>query len=280
MSTFEADSNEFFNTRHRNAAKEIANEEVKPRLGRRESEPHSFKINYIHDVLATNFPSDRTFWDLHHYFRIGSEKVDLQFDISFFKDFEFKDQVSSYNEEDHEMRRPTMVINILSRSTFNNDLGINAESCQILGIPVYVAFSDHLPEPEIIKAPFLKVFYKADEGYSMKMLRDWCCTEEDRTIDHTKTIDILPDILQFKFGIMKLKDRYWKKGVRHDLFQLVFIDRKTGEILPTRAEKAERQKLAAEKKAKKAQEQALAAEEKVRKLEKELEKMKDKSNKD
>ena len=31
----------------------------KPRLGRRESEPHSLEVTYIHDVLTTNFPEGR-----------------------------------------------------------------------------------------------------------------------------------------------------------------------------------------------------------------------------
>ena len=32
-----------------------------PRLGRRESEPHSLNVSYIHDVLSVNFPQDRTY---------------------------------------------------------------------------------------------------------------------------------------------------------------------------------------------------------------------------
>ena len=41
------------------------------RLGRRESEPHSFEVTYIFNVLWKNFPESRTFWDLHHYFKWG-----------------------------------------------------------------------------------------------------------------------------------------------------------------------------------------------------------------
>ena len=46
-----------------------------PRLGRRESEPHSFEITRIYDILATNFKDDRTIWDLHHYFEKDGEKL-------------------------------------------------------------------------------------------------------------------------------------------------------------------------------------------------------------
>ena len=61
-----------------------------PRLGRRESEPHSAEITYIHDILTTNFPTGRAVWDLHHYFLgikdpLKGKEIDIQFDVSFFK---------------------------------------------------------------------------------------------------------------------------------------------------------------------------------------------------
>ncbi|MGV9205049.1 MAG: hypothetical protein ACOC44_13640 [Promethearchaeia archaeon] len=61
-----------------------------PRLGRRESEPHSAEVTYIHDVLTSNFPESRTIWDLHHYFigrkgPLKGQKIDIQFEISFFE---------------------------------------------------------------------------------------------------------------------------------------------------------------------------------------------------
>src|SRR5271157_3610046 len=42
-----------------------------PRIGRRESEPHSAEVSYLHDVLEANFEGSRVFWDLHHYFPLG-----------------------------------------------------------------------------------------------------------------------------------------------------------------------------------------------------------------
>ncbi|RMG33581.1 MAG: hypothetical protein D6732_11990 [Methanobacteriota archaeon] len=143
-----------------------------------------------------------------------------------------------------------------------------------MGIPVYVVFNDHLPEPEIVKAHFLKVIYKSKGGYSMKVLREWCCSEEDNTIDLDKTIDI--DILPFRLGIKKLKDKYWRKGKKHDLFQLILIDRKTGKPLKTKAEKAEEERRRAEEERNNAEEERKKAEEKVRKLQEELEKIKNK----
>ncbi len=229
----------FLNTRHRDAALRMENEKTQktaPRLGRRESEPHSHKINYIHDVLSTNFPNDRIFWDLHHYFVLGEVKLDIQFDISYFKNFPLKEQLSSYNELEFDLRRPTMTINILSKSTYTNDIGLTANNCMMLGIPVYVAFSDHLPKPEAVKAPHLEIYYKENNKYSIETLKDYCCVEGDEEIDLEKTIDILPQLIPFKYGIMKLNDKYRRKGKLYDLYQLIFIDRKTGTRLKTKAE--------------------------------------------
>ncbi len=285
----EPELEQYLNTRHRDAALRLMQEE-KPtyRLGRRESEPHSFKINYIHDVLSTNFPEDRTFWDLHHYFTLGQSKLDLQFDISYFRNFRFKDQLSSYDEQDHDMRRPTMAINILSKSTYNSDLGITAENCMKLQIPAYVTFSDHIPEPEAVKAPFLKVYYQVGKKYAIETLSEYCCTEGEEGIDQSKTIDVLPDILPFKFGIMKLNDKYWKKGIRYDLFQLVFIDRETRQLFKTKAEiekeradkekeRADKEKERADKekeRADKEKERADKAEQRIKELESQLKELK------
>ena len=74
----------FVSTRHRDAEPDTFDPNV-PRLGRRESEPHSAEVTYLHDVLTTNFPEHRTMWDLHHYFKKEGAEFDIQFDISFFK---------------------------------------------------------------------------------------------------------------------------------------------------------------------------------------------------
>jgi len=71
----------FVSSRHRDAEPDTFDPNV-PRLGRRENEPHSAEVTYLHDVLTTNFPNDRTLWDLHHYFRKEGMDIDLQFDIS------------------------------------------------------------------------------------------------------------------------------------------------------------------------------------------------------
>ncbi len=50
---------------------------TKPRLGRRESEPHAAEVSYLYEVLSSNFPADRTMWDLLHYFQLEGEELDL-----------------------------------------------------------------------------------------------------------------------------------------------------------------------------------------------------------
>ena len=59
-------------------------DQSQPRIGRRESEPHSFEVSNLHDILTSNFPEHHALWDLHHYFKLEGEEIDIQFDISFF----------------------------------------------------------------------------------------------------------------------------------------------------------------------------------------------------
>ncbi len=231
----------FRSTRHEKAAQELAKQKPSPtpRLGRRESEPHSAEISYLHDVLTTNFPNDRTIWDLHHYFMEDGEKIDLQFDISYFRNLKIEADLPSYDANKFK-RVPTLVINILSSSTYNNDLGAIAMQCQRLNIPVYAVFSSHIPSPKFVSAPFLGITYKSETGYHIINIAEHCCDEEHPTeIDFDKVIDVRPDLLPFKFGIMKLKKQYLSDNRHHPRYRLVLIDRKTNEILKTKAEKFE-----------------------------------------
>ncbi len=276
MSNPDSEGVVYLGSRHREAALRQMQEKPRPtpRLGRREYEPHSHKINYLHDVLTTYFPDDRAFWDLHHYFDLEGNQIDLQFDISYFKGLIFLDQVSSFRSKGFDGRIPTMAINILSSSTYNTDLGLTAQTCQELGILVYVIFSDHIFEPKAVKAPFLKVIYEEGGRYHMAELHEPFCTEEGN-IDPSKLLDIRPDLLPFMFDIMELKDRYWKKGKQHRLYQLILIDRKTGEKLRTKAEMALEKAEEAKRRAQEAERRTEEAEKKAeeeRRLRLEMEK--------
>ena len=133
------------------------------RLGRRESEPHSAEVTYLHDVLTTNFPKGRAVWDLHHYFlgnkgALKGEKIDIQFDVSFFKDLKISHTLSSYKAREHGGRIPDLAINVLSKNTWRNDLSENVDKCKDLSIPVYALFSPYEVTSKVYHPPFLRVF--------------------------------------------------------------------------------------------------------------------------
>ena len=115
------DGKPFVSKRHRDAEPDTFDPNV-PRLGRRECEPHSAEVSYLHDVLTTNFLDDRTIWDLHHYFKKEGMDIDIQFDISYFKDLKIPYSLPSYKANEYGNRVPTIAINILSKSTWRSDL--------------------------------------------------------------------------------------------------------------------------------------------------------------
>ncbi len=255
-------------TRHEKPVVEGVLPEGVPRLGRRESEPHSSEITYLYDVLTTNFPKDRVMWDLNHYFKWEGEIVNIQFDLSYFRNFSIPYDISSYKAERYGNRVPDMAVNILSKSTYNQDIGMHVERCRSIGIPVYVVINPYLPNPLELKSPFLRVYYrnKLDEPYQIHELRVPCAKEGDTdpVVDETKLIDVRADLLPFKLGIMQLKRQYEGSYPR---YRMILVDRETHEILPTLAEK-ERKRAENEKR------RADMAEEKVKKLQEELDRLK------
>lgn len=208
-----------------------------PRLGRRESEPHSIEVTYLHDVLTTNFPKGRTLWDLHHYFLgtkevLKGKKIDIQFDVSFFKDWTFPHTLSSYEARDHGNKIPDLAINVLSKSTWSNDLSEKADTCKNLGIPVYVVFSPFKVSSKLYHPPFLRAFILKEDGeYIQKDLRD-ITLEEGGTINKEKIIH-LHDKLPFSLGLMLLKQKH--EGEK-SLYRMVLIDRSKQKIFPTQLE--------------------------------------------
>ncbi len=250
-----------------------------PRLGRRESEPHSSEINYLHDVLTTNFPQDRVMWDLHHYFVVEGNTIDIQFDISYFRDFDLPHEISSYRASQHDNRIPTMAVNILSRSTYGLDIGMNVLQCHAIGIPVYMVFNPYLPNPWLLRAPFLRVHYleNPNEPYKILDLRDVCLVESESSniteeiLDPSKLLDVRPDLLPFMFGIIKLR-RQFEGGLPR--YRLILVDRETLKPLPTRIElerqRAEQERQRAEQERQRAEQERQRAEQ----LERELQELK------
>lgn len=264
----------FRSTRHAKTVSEGVLPEGVPRLGRRKSEPHSSEITYLYDVLTTNFPSDRVMWDLNHYFKREGETLNIQFDLSYFRNFSIPYDLSSYKAERYGNRVPDMAVNILSKSTYHQDIGMNVERCRSIGVPVYLVLNPHLPQPMELKTPFLRIYNLTDphEPYLVKEIREPCCQEgEPETIDPSRLIDVRPDLLPFKFGIMRLNRRYDGDFPR---FRLILVDRETNEILPTLAEKERKRAEEERKRAEEEKRRADMAEERARRLEEELERLK------
>jgi Uma2 family endonuclease len=196
---------------------------IGPRLGRRESEPHSQEIMYLYDVLQTNFPTSRTLWDLHHYFGIEGTKYDIQFDISFLNEFQIHQLLSSYQSAEFKNRIPNLAINILSKATYKSDVGENVDICKIVQIPVYIIFCSHPIGSGIYRPPFLRVYMLNEKGqYSIFESRNYVLSEED-TDQKWNVAEIIDTskFLPFRVGLMKMKRKYYPD---QDTFRMILID--------------------------------------------------------
>ncbi|HME55165.1 MAG TPA: hypothetical protein VKM55_23360 [Candidatus Lokiarchaeia archaeon] len=200
-----------------------------PRLGRRESEPHSAEVTYIYDVLQTNFPGCRAIWDLHHYFAIDNEEIDIQFDVSFFKDWTMPEALSSFKAKDFDNKFPTFVVNILSKSTWKTDLSETVELCRMLKIPIYVVFSPFLVTSMAYRPPFLRLYVLGEDGgYQQVELRKITLVEGGQM--DPDAILTPGDILPFRFGLMELSRKH---ADGHTLYRLILISQDDLRMLPT-----------------------------------------------
>lgn len=224
--------NAFISTRLRDAEPDTFDPNV-PRLGRRESERHSEEVTYLHDVLTTNFPDDRTIWDLHHYFKKDGIELDIQFDISYFKDLDIPHTLSSYKAEEHGNKVPTMAINILSKSTWRSDIAEKLDLCRMLKIPLYVVYPTYHVTINIYRPPFLRAYVLQDDGeYKMFELRKTLeMTSEGLSAE--SIIDV-SKLVPFRFGLKLLEKRHQDNQLR---YRLVLLNHEKDEILLTESEK-------------------------------------------
>jgi len=229
------DGEPFVSTRHRDAEPDTFDPNML-RLGRRESEPHSAEVSYLHDVLTTNFPDDRTIWDLHHYFKKDGMDIDIQFDISYFKGLKIPYTLSSYKADEFDNRIPTMAINILSKSTWRSDLAEKLDFCRILKIPLYIVYSTYHVAINIYKPPFLRAYVlQSNNEYKMYELR--------RTISRTpegfdlNTIIDVSEVVAFRLGLQENKQKHQGE---QSLYRLVLVDANTDQFFLTEIEKKSR----------------------------------------
>ncbi|WP_457559445.1 hypothetical protein [Candidatus Harpocratesius sp.] len=274
---------DFFSTRHARMDAEYEQElreeaeKEPPRIGRRESEPHSAEVSYLFDILSSNFPNHRAIWDLHHYFSIEGERIDIQFDISFFLNFKIPEDLPSYNASDFGNRIPDLVINILSKSTWRKDLSEIQEACKKLKIPIYILFLPYPIATKVLNHPFLRVYVLNDQGvYVLTELNKYMMIE-NKILDENAQI-ILPKEIPFDLALKKLSRTYLGMKPRS---RLVMLKKGTKELLLSKFEiekqRADKEKQRADKEKQRAdKEKQRADKEKQRadKLEMELQKFK------
>lgn len=228
---------QFVSTRHRDAEPDTFDPN-QPRLGRRESEPHSAEIMYLYSVLTANFPDDRIIWDLHHYFKKDHMEIDIQFDISYFKDLNIPYTLSSYRASEFNNRVPDMAVNILSQSTWRSDLAEKVDLCRFLEIPVYIVFSSYHVANDIYKPPFVRAYLLQDDGrYEVKELRKVINESESQgKLDYEATLN-LSEIVPFRLALRK---RRRKHQGGEPLYRLVLVDPDEDKILLTKSEKKDK----------------------------------------
>lgn len=231
-------------TRHSHDDEWIDTTPEVPRLGRRESEPHSLAISVLYDIIKTNFPKDRGFWDLHHYFKIHGEEYDIQFDISYFKDFECTELLPSFKSWEFNNRIPTMAINILSKSTYLKDLSLNLDVCRKIGIPIYVVFFAYPVAPKYYPIPYLRVYRLENGNYHQYEIQQAAIANDGKL--NVKGLISFPDLLPFKLGLVQERDTY--QGAK-PVFMLRFFN-EDNHMLLTRADEEKQRADEAEKKVK------------------------------
>lgn len=223
---------QFISTRHRDAEPDTYDPN-EPRLGRRESEPHSTEITYLYNVLTTNFPNDRTVWDLHHYFKKDGKELDIQFDITYFKDLQIPYTLISYHAEKFDNRVPTMAINILSKSTWRSDLAEKLDYCRLLKIPLYVLFASYHVATEIYRPPFARAYILQENGeYKIHELREITVSVSGEFV--SDAIIDTSNVVPFRLGIQKRKQTH---QVEEPLYRLVLIQPEKKNLLLTENEK-------------------------------------------
>ena len=233
----------FISTRHRDALPDLFDPN-EPRIGRRESEPHSAEVTYLFDVLKTNFPKDRAIWDLHHYFDFEKNELDIQFDISYFRNFKIDYSLSSYRASKFNDKVPDLAINILSKSTWTTDIGKHLDICRVLKIPIYLIFCPYHVATTLYKPPFVRAYIlKPDGSYHLHELRKEMDFEKIDSINSDQIIDLKQNV-PFNIGLVKLKKVHEGKL---PLYRMVLINQNDNslyltkmEIEKTRADKAEK----------------------------------------
>ncbi|MHA1716793.1 MAG: hypothetical protein ACTSXP_14205, partial [Promethearchaeota archaeon] len=218
---------------------------------------------------------------LHHYFyskELGKE-IDIQFDISFFKDWSFDRTLSSYKASNFGDRIPDFAVNILSKSTWRADLLDHETTCEHFQIPVYIVFAPYDVASDFYKPPFMRIYYLKEGTYYHLDIREIALKAGDTSVNKEAIVD-LGEILPFRLGILE------REKLHHDgrkLYRLVFFDKIEARMLKTALElerarankleeRAEREKERAEREKERAEREKERAEREKERAEREREK--------
>jgi hypothetical protein len=219
-----------------------------PRIRRREGEPYSLEINYLWDVLHTNFPNHRVLLDLPHCFRQGTKRIDIQLDLSFFLNLSIPEKINSFDSSDFDYRIPELAINILTKATWRVDLVDNFEKCRKIKIPYYVVFFAYPIKNEIYPYPLLRLYKMNNDGrYTTQDLTD-LAIDNDVIVSQTAFLDCEP--LPFRIGLAKIPETFI--GGK-PLYRMILLKKNIFEVYNTKAELAESKAKEAESKAKEAE---------------------------
>ena len=195
-------------------------------------------------------------WDLHHYFNTEFGEVNIQFDVSFFKNIDIPYTLPSYKSAEFNNRIPDFVVNILSKSTWKTDLSEHVDICKSLEIPVYALFPSYHVTSKIYKPPFLRVYLlQSDGSYKIIDLRKITIFEDSEgnlLQENQGAIIDVSDKLPFRLGLMK-------RGQKHQgdlpLYRVIFIKPDKFELFLTKTTIAEKKAEEMKKELLKAQEE-------------------------
>ena len=234
-----------------------------PRLGRRESEPHSSEVNYLWKVLQRNFPNDRVMRDTPHLFLLGNKEITLLPDISFFENLIIPEKIGSYDAIEYNNRKPILVINILTRRTWRKDFADNLEKCRRLKIPIYIVFFAYPIENGIYPYPFLRIYHLESDGEYKSMELTDPTFDGDELVNPEAILDC-GEILPFRIGLMRLKEVF---QTGEALYRMVLVKKDTVELFQTETEEMK-------KKWRESEERANAERKRADRLEAELKRLK------
>jgi len=175
-----------------------------PRLGRRDSMPHTNHIEYIRSVLKKNFPNDTTISDLWHYFQVEMQEEKFIPDIAFYETFKLDRDLKSYKSIEHGNKIPLLIINMMSQSTWKNDVSEIVKKCLKVKIPFYIVYTMYSIKVDEYEPPFLRIYeYKEEKNdYEIIEIRRYAKYEESEMIEEKNLY--YNEKLPFRVGLEKI----------------------------------------------------------------------------